>query len=77
MVFLLETFEPVAAVDLVMTIGSSNAVGEEQCLIADHVIIQGQALPLVIPCPVGQGLFDIWKFALGLPNWRSTAVVRI
>lgn len=75
MVLLLELLEPAATADPNVAFGAADRGCEESGLVSNHVVVQGQALSLVIPRPIRQRSLDVWKLPLGSFDWRSTAII--
>ena len=52
MILLLELFEPTVAVDLQVAVRTAHGSGKESGLVSDDVVVQRQALTLMVPGPV-------------------------
>lgn len=76
MIFLLELLEPAAAVHFHVAVAATNRCGEEASLVSNDAVVQRQPLALMVPCPIRQCSFDVWKFTFGSLDGRSATVIR-
>ena len=65
MILLFEFLEPAGAVHFGVAVAAANSCGEEAGLVTDDAVVQRQPLALMVPCPIRQCSFDVWKFTFG------------